>query len=77
MSGGRVAMRDRHSHYSARGRLPLHPDGTDPWLRFDDGQTQEAAKSVVDALPAAEGWWREASPSASFGGSAGGATVTG
>ena len=64
-------------HPDQRIRIPPRPDGADPWLRFDDGQTQEAAQSVVDALPAAEGWWREASPSASFGGSAGGVTVTG
>jgi len=52
-------------------RLRIQPaagSGTDSWFRFEDGQTRIVAQQVVDALPRAESWWREAVPVGSFAG---------
>lgn len=50
-------------HPDQRHRIqPRHGGDTDAWFRFDTGQFKQVAQQVLDALPRAESWWREAQP---------------
>lgn len=50
-------------HPDQRYRIQPRPGcGIDAWFRFDTDQAKHVAQQVLEALPRAESWWREAQP---------------
>jgi hypothetical protein len=46
-----------------RHRLqPVAGSGTDSWFRFDQGQVEFATQELLESLPRAEAWLRDAQP---------------
>jgi hypothetical protein len=59
--GSKISAWDLHPDQRHRIQ-PRNGGGTDAWFRFDTGQVKQVAQQVLDALPRAESWWREAQP---------------